>query len=587
MRYLFYLLLLVGLPLSAQVAAPDFLCTRSEMGAETLTWANNPSTCGPFQATEIFSATTADGPFSLLAEVTDPTATTFQDPNPTGELRYYFLRHRHDCPGQESLNSDTLDNRIPETPSLTFVGLEDDNIVVEWLASGSPEVVGYVVFERFTAGIVALDTVFDGLRFELPVQPGDPPLEERTFLLVAIDACGNESPQGRSVGAQGLAGTGGVGCTDVVTLEVDQAAVGSFLPVALLELFVSVNGAPFTATGTFAPTAATVTYAGANDGEDLCFYVEAVLAGDRGRARSAVFCQSISFNQPVRDFPLFGVEVNQAGELILQYAAGGPQPVPTGASLRVTRGNGVTETADLPGFSFADGTLVIPAPVNPLQPTDEIRLRVVDDCLREVTTNAVTPVFLSGMTSFPGRNILSWTPFVNNLPGTFTYSVARALVADPGAVAGAMFEQIAVDTDDVSLTDNTGGTDGIACYQVSVRFFPEGQGPTASAIFRSNIVCILPRTEVFVPNAFSPTANQAENVVFRPRFSSPPPAEGYSLRVYDRWGGLLFETADPAAGWPGDAGGQSLPAGTFLYQLAYRTPQGDEVTKAGTVNLIR
>ena len=135
--------------------------------------------------------------------------------------------------------------------------------------------------------------------------------------------------------------------------------------------------------------------------------------------------------------------------------------------------------------------------------------------------------------------------------------------------------------------DDVSPADGIACYQVSVRFVPDGTGPMQSAIFRSNIVCVLPRTEVFIPNVFSPNALQAENLTFRPRFSNLPEANGYSFRVYDRWGGLLFETGDPSVGWAGDSQGQVLPAGTYLYQLRFQNSFGESVDRAGTINLLR
>lgn len=580
----FYVLLLAVLPVSGQVLPPDFQCNRTSMGSEVLNWANTLSTCGPFEATEIFTAPSAAGPFTLLAEITDPNQTTFADPNPASELRFYFIRHRYACPGVEVLNSDTLDNLIPVAPQLAYVGLEDGDIVVEWLPSVSPEVDAYIILEQLPSGNVAIDTVFGATRFELPVQPGDPPATERSFLLVALDPCNNDSPQGRTSRAMTLAGTGGFACTETITLEVDQAAIMTYLPVSLLELFVSVDGGAFISVGTFPPNATTVTYTDANDGEDLVFYVEAVLAADRGRGRSETFRQLVSFNQPVRDFPLFGAEVNAAGEIILQYGNDGTQPVADQASLRITRGSGQTEAVDLPTFSFGTGTVVAPPPVEPLRAGDVLSLRITDNCMREVTTNTVAPVFLTARALFVGQNRLEWTPFVNNLTGDFSYTVARAFVADEAAAAGAMYEQIAVDINELSLADDTSGEDGIPCYQVSVRFIPEGGG---TALFRSNISCVLPRTEVFVPNAFSPQATQADNLTFRPRFSRLPPAEGYLLRVYDRWGGLLFETTDPAAGWAGDSNGQDLPAGTFLFQLSFTTLEGNTEQRAGTINLLR
>ncbi|MEM6770687.1 MAG: hypothetical protein AAF597_08900, partial [Bacteroidota bacterium] len=472
-----FLLLWSGTSLMAQVDPPDFLCTRTQSGAEVLTWVNTPNACGAFLATEIFSATAESGPFTLLTTITDPSTTSFQDPNPAGELRFYFLRHRHNCPGEVALSSDTLDNLIPLTPNLLGVGVENGEIVIEWQPSASPEVSGYIILEQTPTANIPVDTVFGVTRFSLPIQAGDPPAGERSFLLVAIDPCGNDSPQGRIAAAMDLSGSGGVACTETITLEVDQAAIAQYFPIVGLELFVSTDGAPFTSVGTFAPNAATVDYSGANDGENLCFYLEAILPSNLGRARSLVFCQTVTFNQPVRDFPLFGAEINANDETILQFGTDALQPGNLTATLLITRSSGQTGILDLPGFTYVDGTVVVPPLVEPVVPGDVLQLRLTDECMREVTTNRVAPIFLSGRSFIPGQNLLNWTSFVNGLAGTFSYSVARAIVSDPGAVAGAMFTQIAVDQLGTTLTDDVSGEDGIACYQVSVRFIPDGTGP--------------------------------------------------------------------------------------------------------------
>ncbi len=588
MRILFSLSLVwLATGLFAQVAAPDFLCTRTVAGAEVLSWNNTPNACGPFEAIEVYSSLAANGPFTLLTEINDPLATSFDDPNPTGEVRFYYMRYRYDCPGAAVLNSDTLDNRIPRTPNLLYVGVEGGEIVIDWEAAVSPEVSGYIILEQTPTANIPIDTVFGVTNYRLLTQPGDAPPGERTFLLVAIDPCGNDSPQGRIASPMDLSGSGGFGCTEVISMEVDQAAIGQYAPLSNLELFVSVDGGAFMSAGIFAPTATTVDYADANDGESLCFYVEAVLANGQGRARSLEFCQTVAFNQPVRDFPLFGAEINASGEIILQFDDQVIQPVTLNGALLVTRTNGQTGILDLPGFVFSGGTVVVPPLVEPVAPGDVLQLRLTDDCMREVTTNRVAPIFLTGQTLFPGQNTLNWTPFENELAGSFAYTVSRALVTDPAAAAGAMFIPIAQDITDLNLVDDVTATDDIACYQVSVRYVPDGTGPVQSAVFRSNIVCVLPRTEVFVPNAFSPRASQAENLTFRPRFSRLPDAAGYSLQIYDRWGGLLFETRDPSAGWAGDSNGQALPVGTYLYQLRFTNSFGETIDRAGTVNLLR
>lgn len=557
---------------------------------EVLRWDNTSTACGPYEATEIFSATAINGPYTMIAELTDPALTEFQDANPSGQLRFYFIRYRYNCPGEAVINSDTLDNLPPVTPVVEYTGVENNEIVLSWQASTSPEVNSYRILEVLATSIIEVGTVTAPVTtFRFPIMVGAPPADERRFRLVALDACGNDSPQGTIVSPMSLAASGGTGCASDIDLTTDQAALSAYLPSSLLELFVSINGGAFTSAGTFPPNATTVSYTEANDGEDLCFYVEAELAQGGGRARSVIACQTVVFSQPVRDFPLYGAGfTTNPPSVVLQYEEPGSAPLLDEALLRINRDNEVLSSMVRNPFFTGSGRFDFPIPPEGLQPGETLSLRLTDECMREVTTNEVEPVYLRGQSLFPGQNNLNWTPLINGLAGTTTYTLYRAIVADEAAAAGAMYSEIAANLTDLSFTDNPPDPDGIACYFIEANFQPAGPGaPAQTFVFASQIVCVQSPTEVYLPNAFSPNALEATNQVFRPFFSSLPPAAGYQLLIFDRWGGLLFSTTDPAAGWAGDSKGQLLPSGAYLYQLTYQTNTGLPRQRSGVVNLLR
>lgn len=72
---------------------------------------------------------------------------------------------------------------------------------------------------------------------------------------------------------------------------------------------------------------------------------------------------------------------------------------------------------------------------------------------------------------------------------------------------------------------------------------------------------------LFIPNVFSPNDDgfNDELVVFTNGIF-----EQYSLRIYDRWGGLVFETNQAGESWDGKIKGESAPIGNYLLQLEYR-----------------
>ena len=94
---------------------------------------------------------------------------------------------------------------------------------------------------------------------------------------------------------------------------------------------------------------------------------------------------------------------------------------------------------------------------------------------------------------------------------------------------------------------------------------------------------------VFFPNAFSPNGDGINDTFF-------PQAKGVflvkSFRVFDRWGGILFEKTDgivndPALGWDGTARGRDLGAGTYLWMAEIEFDGGEREWFAGSILLVR
>jgi gliding motility-associated-like protein len=60
------------------------------------------------------------------------------------------------------------------------------------------------------------------------------------------------------------------------------------------------------------------------------------------------------------------------------------------------------------------------------------------------------------------------------------------------------------------------------------------------------------------------------------------------LKVYDRWGGEVFQTNDLSQGWNGNnEKGKSCEAGVYFYYLNLRNFKGEVRELKGNVTLIR
>lgn len=88
---------------------------------------------------------------------------------------------------------------------------------------------------------------------------------------------------------------------------------------------------------------------------------------------------------------------------------------------------------------------------------------------------------------------------------------------------------------------------------------------------------------VDVPNAFTPggEVNSDFHVLHRGI------AQLKYLRVYNRWGTMLFETNDISKGWDGRYGGEPQPMGVYVYVTEGTTTRGRAFRKVGNVTLIR
>jgi gliding motility-associated-like protein len=89
------------------------------------------------------------------------------------------------------------------------------------------------------------------------------------------------------------------------------------------------------------------------------------------------------------------------------------------------------------------------------------------------------------------------------------------------------------------------------------------------------------------PNAFTPN-NDGLNDVFRILPACKYVAlEKFKLRIYNRWGQLVFSTNDINEGWDGTFKRKLQGAGAFVYYLEYAFKQNPVVKKKGTIELIR
>lgn len=106
-------------------------------------------------------------------------------------------------------------------------------------------------------------------------------------------------------------------------------------------------------------------------------------------------------------------------------------------------------------------------------------------------------------------------------------------------------------------------------------------GCKGQATFEIDDKCV---SEYYIPTAFSPNGDY-NNDKFTPTLVN---FEDYSIRIFNRWGELMFESNDIHIGWDGKFDGKEVPLGVYYYNIRFITTEnGEYKTISGPIRVLR
>jgi gliding motility-associated-like protein len=82
---------------------------------------------------------------------------------------------------------------------------------------------------------------------------------------------------------------------------------------------------------------------------------------------------------------------------------------------------------------------------------------------------------------------------------------------------------------------------------------------------------------------YDPAQQTDNNEIFHPIYEN---LDAYELRIYSRWGELIFISKDLRIGWDGYFNGSLAPQDTYVYKAVARCSSGEEISAVGSVTLI-
>jgi gliding motility-associated-like protein len=119
----------------------------------------------------------------------------------------------------------------------------------------------------------------------------------------------------------------------------------------------------------------------------------------------------------------------------------------------------------------------------------------------------------------------------------------------------------------------------------TVRLIAVNANGCRDTMVKEKYIYIQPELIVFVPNVFTP--NRLGNE-YNERFMVQVSAySSYNIKIYNRWGELLYEGDNPMEGWDGNYKGEPAQEGAYVYVIKATDLQGKRYKYSGSVTILR
>ena len=584
---LFWLMCYIN-PLFAQtVAAPHLTCANvliNSGGAVQLVWTLPNVSCGPFISYDIYSSQNYNGPYTLLASITNPLQTTYSDGsiNGTTDTAYYFIVSNYNCPGSTFLHSDTIDNLDPLPPVINYVTVSNGQSVLSWQPSPSPETYGYILYHYISpTNQVPIDTVYGWQTTSWTDILQNPNVTSIAYTIAALDSCGNTGtiynlPHNTIYVTHQLNRCGH-------SIKLDWTNYINWPAIAQYDVYVTVNGGARQLLQTFTTPTQTYTWSGFNDGDNLCFSIVVRKGLSTDTSESNHDCFVADAVQPVNDFYIRNVTVTTSNAIQIFYSM---DSLSDAKEIHVGRGTD--------GINFTNID-IIPAPANraivnsytdatavPNDVSYYYQFTAFDSCNNTYTSNVGQSILLTGYAFTNFNNLLNWSDHHLQYGMPLFYNIYRE-----DASGNFLFDATTNSTTKTfqELVDQIVDQGGTLCYRVESvdeNTFPNGLMDTVHAF--SNVLCLSELVKIYMPNAFTPT--MTDNNVFMPvmQFTDN---KSYSFTVFNRYGQEIFSTTDFTQGWNGTYDGKIVEQGVYAYYITVVDGQGRITEKKGTVLLLK
>ncbi|MBK7710445.1 MAG: gliding motility-associated C-terminal domain-containing protein [Bacteroidales bacterium] len=472
---------------------------------------------------------------------------------------------------------------VPFPPVLTSVSVQPETGKTEftWTLSPSPDIAGYIIYAYENEAGLAIDTVWDAAATHHIISNTAPKYSSVSYVVAAHTLPAEPGKPGCTSALSNVLST--IFCqADLDTCNKKiNVAWNSYPsePIAVTgyTIYLSVNGGEYTEETSTGPDITHFTIDNFLTGVDYCFYIRANLEGSQFSTSNKA-CLLTRMQRPPDWINADYATVNSESKVMLSFSV---DPASEITQFMLERRTGT-------GGTFAEVTR-LQAVNGEVQYTDNeaddkvvniYRLSAINSCNNPVTVSNIASNIVLSLERKAEELKLSWNLYREWLGKVSAYR----LFADTGNG----FEEKAViaETDSMYTLDYRdimyGVTSDKICLLVTAGEIDNPHGIAGES--SSCEVCMKPIEVITVPNLFTPN-NDLTNDLFKPVISFTP--SDYHLIISNQHGAVLFDTRDYNESWDGTMNGNPQPDGICLWFLKVTTPSGKNLTRTGTVTILK
>lgn len=467
------------------------------------------------------------------------------------------------------------DTQIPDAPILqsSSVNLDSRLLNLNWLPSASDDIMGYVVCAG--SPCIAIDTIWGADASNYVCNQCD--VEQLNSLaIMAFDSCYNTSLRTERHTNMVLTHNNAP-CSDRVSLTWNpyQDFESGLQHYNIYSQKASSN--TYTLETTTQSTAEEIQIDITESG--YLFYVEAV-SNNGIKANSNVLEIPLIAAKQVEFIEIRKVSVAEDNKTIdLEFYVDASILVDFYQLQRSVNGGAFTRIANIPYTGHKTLTYTDVLPSSAMEHSYKYIFAAPDECGLTLKKSAsVAPIQMNLTKQDPTTNVLTWTPYLGWENGVgvydvFRYSPSDAVPFQVGSTQSNTYTDYIADI--LSSSDRT---------YYFVKAIENGQGAdNKTQEVNSTYAYVQHESMIFVPNAFTP--REPDNNIFKPECHFIRQGS-YRMRIFNRYGALIFETDDQTTGWDGRFKGEFCHLGTYIYVIEFVNSNGEKETKKGTIALI-